>query len=192
MFEPPEGTTIQSPEPDQLNSEAESKLSDEIQSLWSAHRDGRATARRTREELKVLRDHLGERLSEMKGLLARTGRSGGWASYLRSHRLPRATAERYVRLHEASLHPELNRPTGTISNPSEKDVHRLVQSLLPRLGRVLTTPQSVTWFTAEVSGKLAAVNWNPVDNRMEGADPATMGSSDGLHAAMVLTLAKTV
>ena len=46
--------------------------------------------------------------------LARTGRSGGWASYLRSHKLPQATADRYVlgaprscsRVEPSPHHPE--------------------------------------------------------------------------------------
>jgi hypothetical protein len=74
--------------PAQPNSGAEATLATEIASLWNNHKDSKAAVRRTRAEVKALRRGLGEKLHQMKSLLARTGRGGGWASYLRSQKLP--------------------------------------------------------------------------------------------------------
>ena len=72
----------------------ESKIDVEITSLWSAHQASKATALRTKADLKDLRRSLGERLAAMKSILACSGRAGKWAAYLRTHQLPRATADK--------------------------------------------------------------------------------------------------
>jgi hypothetical protein len=138
----------------QTVSETEAKLDSEIKSLWTAHQTTTATAKRTKEELEDLRLDLGWKLSEMKSRLVRTGRGGGWAAYLRSHNLPRATVERYIRRFEALANSEKNRLSDTISEPSEEDVRRLVRNLLPRLRKVLTTEGSVSLFVDEVVRQL--------------------------------------
>lgn len=115
-------------------SETEIRLGAEIDSLWSAHKDSKAAARRTREELRTLRRDLGEKLHTMKSLLALTGRSGRWAAYLRSHQLPSATVDRYVREHEAILFPQSNRLSEALSEPSEDEVRQFVQSSCPGFG----------------------------------------------------------
>jgi len=142
-------------------SEIEAHLDREIKSLWSAHQNAKGTAKHTREELSTIRRNLGQQLYALKSLLARTGRNGGWASYLRSVNIPRASAERSIKQHETSVHPETNRTSGTIPEPTEVDVRRLVRCLLPRLCRVLTTPTSMTWFVAEVTAQLAALDSRP-------------------------------
>jgi hypothetical protein len=109
----------------QTGNETEANLNSDIKSLWTAHQTSTATAQHTKEELEALRFDLGLKLREMKVILVRTGRGGGWAAYLRSHGLPRASAERYINQHEALLKPETNRLTETISEPSEDDVRRL-------------------------------------------------------------------
>jgi hypothetical protein len=95
--------TLPAVESAQTEGETEAKLNSEIKSLWSAHQASKVTAKQTKDELKALRLELGRRLHEMKSLLVRTGRSGGWAAYLRSHDLPRASVERYINKHEALL-----------------------------------------------------------------------------------------
>ena len=103
-------------EPAKAEHETEAKLNSEIESLWSAHQTTTATAKQTKEELEALRFDLGEKLREMKSILVRTGRGGGWAAYLRSHALPRASAERYIKQYEAIFNTEgKNRLTETIS-----------------------------------------------------------------------------
>ena len=98
---------------------SEAKLSGEITALWSAHQDGKATAKRTKEDLKAIRRDLGERLHAMKTLLARTGRGGQWTSYLREHKISRTTADRWSREHEESRNPgSTKRTDGAISEPT--------------------------------------------------------------------------
>src|ERR1700734_2187033 len=113
----------------QPESETEVKLTSEIKSLWSSHQTNTATAKQTKEELEALRFDLGLKLREMKSILVRTGRSGGWAACLRSHALPRASAERYIKQYEAIFNTQKNRLTETIPEPSQEDVRRLVRSL---------------------------------------------------------------
>src|ERR1017187_2898401 len=91
--------------------EIESKIDGEIATLWTAHQTCKFAVQRTTLELKDLRRNLGERLWSMKCILARSGRAGKWAAYLRTHQLPRATADRYISLHQASTTPAANRLT---------------------------------------------------------------------------------
>jgi len=90
----------------QTEGETEATLNNEIKSLWSAHQLNEAAAKHSKEELRTMRLDLGCKLHQMKAILARTGRSGGWAAYLRSQGLPRATAERYIDRHEALSNPK--------------------------------------------------------------------------------------
>jgi hypothetical protein len=138
--------------------EIESKIDGEITSLWAAHQTCKSTVRRTKLELKDLRCSLGERLWSMKCILACSGRSGKWASYLRSHQLPRATADRYISLHQASTVESANRLTEAITEPTVEDVKKLVQRLLPRLRPILTTEELIGEFLYEVVQQLAASN----------------------------------
>jgi hypothetical protein len=142
-----------------IDIELESKIDGEIASLWSAHAASVATTQRTKLELVELRRQLGERLSEMKRLLVCTGRGGRWAGYLRSHKLPRATADRYVDQHHASMTPPAeNCLTDAIPEPTLADVHRLVGKLLPTLRRILTTEELVAEFIHRVVQQLADRN----------------------------------
>jgi len=152
----------------QPNLEAESKLSEEIATLWSAHRESKVVARRTKEELKALRRTLGERLWEMKSLLARSGRGGGWADYLRSQHLPRATAERYIKEHKSSLvSVEANRTNESISEPSEADIPEFASRLLPKLRKVLTTQEALFEFVCCLLVDLPGVHGDVTDSAVE-------------------------
>ena len=121
--------SLPSVESAKTESETESKLTSDIKSLWATHQTNTATAKQTREELEDLRFDLGLKLRQMKFILARTGRSGGWAAYLRTHGVPRASAERYIKQYEAIFNTQKNRLTDTLSEPSEDDVRRLVHRL---------------------------------------------------------------
>jgi ElaB/YqjD/DUF883 family membrane-anchored ribosome-binding protein len=159
----------------QTEAEVEDKLKDEIQALWSAHQVTMASTKHTKQELKTLRLDLGEKLCQLKATLARTGRGGGWAAYLRSHHFPRATAERYIDHHEALLNPDKKRVSEAISEPSEDDVRRLVHSLMPRLRRVLVTSKWVAEFLQEV-----ALQWGSTDEVPTGGEVNEPGAiADG-------------
>jgi hypothetical protein len=163
---------------DLIDSEMETRLRAEIDSLWSAQKNSKAAVRRNREELKTLRRDLGEKLQTMKSLLVRTGRSGRWAAYLRSHKLPRATADRYVREHEATLLPQSNRLTEAVSEPSEDDISQFVQKLLPRLRRVLTTNEAVYHFFDEL-----ILHLPPVDGGHIAGPEEAIRLTQALHSS---------
>jgi hypothetical protein len=124
--------------------QSEAQLSLEISTLWSAHGKGKATARRTREELTELRQQLGERLHALKSTLARTGRGGRWISFLRSCGIPRSSADRMITRHVAMLNPPQNCPIGAISTPDQ--ARAFVQRMLPKLRRLLTSIDTVDAF----------------------------------------------
>jgi len=148
--------------------ESESKLSIEITTLWSAHQDGKATAKRTRADLQKLRRDLGERLHNMKTLLARTGRGGQWTSYLRVHKISRTTADRWAREHEERLNAgSTKRTDGAISEPTEADVMKFFNRILPQLRKVLTTQQAVFDFVCALVVDLPGVHGDVTDSAVE-------------------------
>ena len=138
------------------DAEIEARIDGEITTLWSAHQAGRATTKRTKLELEATRHDLGDRLWQMKSLLVCAGRLGGWSAYLRAHQLPRATADRYISQLQASMVPEANRLSEAICEPTKEDVHHLVQKLLPKLRRILTTQELVSEFIFQVVQQLSA------------------------------------
>ena len=126
MSEMPEDLPVALPNdvPRPADSEIESKIDEAIASLWSTHQEFKGSAKQTTLKLQELRRQLGERLWAMKCVLVRSGRAGGWAAYLRTHRLPRATADRYVNQHQASMAPTANRLTEAITEPTIADVKK--------------------------------------------------------------------
>lgn len=134
-------TTSETPQADGP-SQDESVLTTGITQLWQVHRDYQASIKHETEKFRALRNDLGKLLHQMKELLARPGRSGQWSSFLKGHKIPRATADRLVQRYERSLHPNTNRLSESISEPTERDIQNLVARVLPKLRRVLRTPQS--------------------------------------------------
>jgi hypothetical protein len=160
-------------ESEQTETEVEGKLTSEIRALWSAHRIGKATVKRTKEELKTLRLDLGGKLYEMKVLLARCGRGGGWAAYLRSQDLPRATAERYIK----QLNPKQIDSSETFSEPDEEDVRRLARRILPKLRKALKTATWMELFLVELQYLWERADADSTDARVDEAGPAAQGDS---------------
>jgi hypothetical protein len=153
----------------ETENEVEAKLTNEIRTLWCFHQARNTTAKITKQELKTVRLNLGRKLCEMKSILARTGRGGGWAAYLRSCELPRASAERYIYQHELASKPKSIESRGAISETNADDVRRLVRSLLPKLKKVLTTESWVQWFLAELEFQLETANGIPTDGGIDKA-----------------------
>jgi len=52
--------------------------------------------------------------------------------------------------------PEANRLSEAICEPTKEDVHHLVQKLLPKLRRILTTQELVSEFIFQVVQQLSA------------------------------------
>jgi hypothetical protein len=153
--------------PEQPTPHTETALTAEIAKLWSIHKDSKAAARHTRAELKTIRRELGQKLFEMKSILVRTGRSGGWAAYLRSQKLPLTTADRYVLEHEVRLSPAANLPSGELSEPTEDEIRQSAQKLIPRLSRLLSTQEAVYHFVHEFVGHIPAADYRATDWGLE-------------------------
>src|SRR5271157_340258 len=133
-------------QPEQLNAETERKLTTDITDLWSVHVQAQNTVATTKEELRIVRQQLGERLHTMKRLLARPGCNGKWSSFLQEHKIPRTTADRLVAGHERLLAPETKRTNGALPPPTVRDIEKLFKSIRPKLAKVLTTRESVYAF----------------------------------------------
>jgi len=131
-------------------SDTEQKLADEIRQLWAVHTDAQATVKKTKAEIKAIRQRLSERLFEMKQLLARPGRNGEWSPWLKQQKINRATADRLVRRFEANL-PGDESPHEAISEPTKADMVKLLKSVWPPIKRALTTPESVLVFLGGVA-----------------------------------------
>ena len=130
----------------QLDTEAERKLTTDINDLWSVHVQAQNTVATTKDKLKVIRQRLGERLHEMKLLLARPGRNGQWSSFLQEHGIPRTRADRLIAGHLRSVAPTENCASDAIHEPTKQDIQRLLTSVWPRLAKTLTTPDSIFTF----------------------------------------------
>lgn len=97
-------------------SEVEQKLADQIKQLWAVHVDAQAVVKKTKAELKGVRQRLSESLYLMKELLVTPGCAGGrngrWASFLRSQMIATSTADRLVRAYREFVCPE---PTWSVT-----------------------------------------------------------------------------
>jgi hypothetical protein len=147
------------PMPIAPDADAEATLSAEIAELWGNQKAGKATVRRTRAELKSLRQQLGAKLFCMKSVLVGTGREGGWAPYLRGHKLPLATANRYVAEHQAKIAEPVDKLLSEqLPDLTADEVRQAGEKLLPRLSQMLKTQQSVVWFVQDVIMQLPAAD----------------------------------
>jgi hypothetical protein len=132
--------------------ERESALVGSIVALWSSQHKKGSFLRKTRDDLASLRRSLAQGLHDYKKLLARTGRGGKWTEFLRQNNIPRASADRYVKRWERELAPM---PESSSSDafkvPTKEEIAGLIKKLKPRLIGVLTTPDSVAQFMAELA-----------------------------------------
>jgi hypothetical protein len=125
----------------------ESQLTEEISALWGAHVGLSANHKTTAKELRQIRASLAERLHAMKSLLSCPGRLGQWRGWLRQQGIPRSTADRLVSRHAETLVGENgNVPTGAISEPGEANAEKLAKNVWLRIGKLLTTDESVIQF----------------------------------------------
>jgi hypothetical protein len=132
----------------------ESQLTVEITTLWSEHVRVHASQKATSKQLRLIRATLSQRLYEVKSLLSRPGRSGEWCGWLKQRGIPRSTADRLVTRYAESLTGEAgNCPSEAIS-PDEDVIDKLLQSILPRLRRVLTTKEAVLEFVLRLATNL--------------------------------------
>src|SRR5208283_5152486 len=118
----------------------EGRLAEEVAALWGEHVRVAGARKSTTAELRLLRARLAERLYEMKALLCQPGRGGQWRGWLSTVGIPRSTGDRLVERHAELLGVATeNVLTGAISTAAE--VEKLIKAAVPRLRRVLSTPQ---------------------------------------------------
>jgi len=131
-------------------SEDEQRLADEIRQLWAVHVEAKTTVKKTKADLKAIRERLSERLYELKQLLARPGRNGQWSAWLKERKISRATADRLVQRYGANL-PGNESPHEANSNPSEDTAEKLARVVWSRFRKVLDTHETVVRFLASIA-----------------------------------------
>jgi hypothetical protein len=173
---PPQAAAIPTPA---VMDAAEEHLANEISTLWQSHSQAQGAVRKTREQLKEIRTTLATRLFELKTVLCRVGRAGGWSSFLESQNIPRSSADRMVRAHEKTLAmADGNCACEQITSPSSETVHRYFQGLWPKLSRVLSTPEAVELFVTALRG---AAEKRFKDSALESSgSPAAAASTSGV------------
>jgi hypothetical protein len=111
--------------------EDETFLGYEISQLWDIHTSYQDSIKQENHKLRTIRDDLGKLLFHMKQVLAKPGRNGGWSSFLKERRIPRASADRLVARHLQSLNPDANRLSEAASEPTDEEVQKLFNSMRP-------------------------------------------------------------
>jgi hypothetical protein len=156
----------QTPAP--IDTGVEATLSAEITKLLTDRKNGNASVRRTRAELKSLRQQLSEKLHSLKAILVGTGREGGWAPYLREQKLPLATANRYVAEHQARIaQPAEKLLIEQHVEPTADDARKLAAKLLPTLSRTLISQELVFEFIHELLWSLDVAEVTDTDLGLE-------------------------
>lgn len=135
-------SSLPSGEPSAAGGLDEDALVQRISNLWSTHVLRRSEVSQSREQLRTLRVELGKDLSHYKKLLAHTGRSGKWTSFLREQKISRATADRYVQRWEAIQNTEGNRAIEAVSEPTPDQIATLAKTVSAKLLKRLITADS--------------------------------------------------
>lgn len=119
----------------------------------------------------VIRADLARALHSLKNVLARPGCKGEWSSFLDSHSIARATANRLVDAHQKLITPATsNSPSGTTIEPMEAVVRRCLDRYWKKLSPVLTTPEAVEMFIAGLQG-LAQKSFDAGDEAHATSEP---------------------
>jgi hypothetical protein len=148
----------------QPGSEEEQKLAEEISRLWEVRVQTKDVVQKNKEELKTIREQLGERLFQMKQLLARPGRNEQWSAWLKERHISRATADRLVQRFAATL-PGHESPHDAIPEPATPTAEKLAATVWSSsLRKVLVTGESVFQFLASI----AQISGIPHEQRQEG------------------------
>jgi len=201
------GTAIPDIFIEQEGHEPEQELSAEITRLWSVHNQAEAKGKKTKEELRVIRLDLGRTLLEVRTLVSRPGRGGGFSAYVAAHSIPRATAQELIARYKKTLEPEKNCLTQPIPKTAKPTAEDLATTVWPSLKKDLTTGEAVVQFIACIA-KLSGVphGWqneglvifNPVPmavDRLSGSDsipdPVSQPSDGGGDANTVEAVAET-
>lgn len=129
---------------------AEAQLVNDIGELWQIHSQAQGTLRKTRDELKLMRTTLAERLFELKSILSCPGRAGQWSSFLGSKGIPRTSADRLVSAHEKSLGQDRNGSSGATKKLSDDGIAQVAKTTWARLGKQLGTHEAIYQFFSKL------------------------------------------
>ena len=156
---------------------AETKLAQEIEQLWSVHSQAQTVFGRTKQELGALRLELGRRLYEMKVLLACPGRAGKWSQFLSAQRIPRASADRYAKTYEITLIPPAEIASSeAIQQSPEEPARKVLESIWPKLRQLLTDPEIAYQFLCAVVGRCGTLQAEITDSGIAVRKPTTINS----------------
>lgn len=129
---------------------AEAQLVKDIGELWQVHAQSQLLLGKTRDEMKVVRATLAERLHELKGALSCPGRAGQWSGFLASEKIPRTTADRLVSLHEKSINVDGNRTDGATKKLSDDGIAQVAKATWARLQSKLGTHDAMYQFFSKL------------------------------------------
>ncbi len=121
-------------------------IAHDIACMWETHRAMQGSVKDSKMELQKLGKTLGEALFYMKVVLARPGRNGKWAEFLREKKIPRTSGDRLVNAYERSLHPDAKSTAGAIQSPTQDEVRKLCSAVWSKVSTKLSTSESVFWF----------------------------------------------
>ncbi len=155
--------------------DAEQRLTTEITELWAIHTDAQSVVKKTQQELKTIRQNLGERLHTMKQLLARPGCQGGWSSFLTQHGISRTTADRLVASNVRSLSSD-NRTSGAVPELTDEEIAQLAKATWKKLEKKLGTKRVVYAFLGHLIAESGLGNFKFTRGDQRGlavVDPET-------------------
>jgi hypothetical protein len=85
--------------------------------------------------------------------------------YLRDHGIPRARADRFVKQHEPTLTPSVDKClTEAIWVPTDENVGRLFRKVLPEMRRVLVTQDAAFFFVVQLIHNLPGIDGEVLDD----------------------------
>jgi hypothetical protein len=144
------------------------RLAVEIERLWvkhvaaqvtfdknnEEHTKARGSYRKSRAELKEVRDKLSKLLHELKPLISCPGRGGGWSSFLEKRDIPRSTGDSLVRAYKKTLNSEEKScTTEQLPEQPEMAIRGYLLRQWPMLSRLLKTREHVKVYVSALEEK---------------------------------------
>lgn len=120
----------------------ETFLTENIGHLWEWRQGYSIDAERNRKSIRGIDATLGQMFFNLKLILAKPGRNGGWSSWLAEHNISRSTADRLVRRFAKAHGINDKLSHDPISEPTEVEVSKLSATVWRRVEGTLTTPRS--------------------------------------------------
>jgi hypothetical protein len=117
-------------------------LSETITELWTTRQHYSTEVKYERQCIRGLDSRLGQMFFQLKSILAKPGRNGGWSSWLAERNISRATADRLVVRFARSRGLYNRLPHEASPEPTELQIKALCANIWPRCEKTLTTPQS--------------------------------------------------